>query len=672
MKQKAFTLKTLIFSLICLLIVCFFPAFSSKYMLLKDSMTGYLPVIPLFLIIILSFAWNIIVSRISNKLSLNSKELAVVFCFMLFISWIPYTNSSLVRHLILPRYTELTSNATWKEAKVTARLPDELFPAGEEGKAIGDKVHFTFIQGAEKGTTFKDRIPFAPWLGPLTRWIPILLVLSICVLGLTFIVHRQWSYHEQLRYPLASVADSLIKQDDSGLGGMIYRNRLFIAGFAFVFILKLLIYLNTWFPTQTPKIPSEYSLAWQNIFPILRNSNAMMFCVNWMSISFAMIGIAFLVPSDVSLSVGLTAPLGSLLAVNYYLATGNPVSGGDLDLMRSGGFIAFGIILLYTGRTYYFPLFMKAFVPNWKTKNEIDLSQVWAARIFLLAYICLIFIFKAIGFNITVSFVYVTFLLLVFLVITRLVCETGIPNITPQWSLPQLMTGLFGPAAIGALPIIFMTLLSTTIANSSNLSMPYMATGLRVLDDNKVNLKRFAIISQFVVLLAIIVCLVCTLGISYSKGEGKLEYGEKRTIQDGVTQILKMKDTGELASSDAASAIGKLGMIRSDGKTMGYVLAGIIAIIVLYILRFRFAKWPIHPIFLIMLGTAIAQSTWFCFLFGWLIKNLVVKFGGGSAYKKLKPLFIGLIVGEFTCFAVTLLVGLIYYLFTGQAAGHFR
>lgn len=673
--KKSFTLKTWIFGLVCLLIVCFFPHFSSKYLLLNDAISGYLPALPLFLIIILSFLWNLITSKISKKLTLSSKELAVVFCFMIFISWIPHIESSLVRHLILPRYTELTSNATWKEAGLTSRLPKELFPQGQDGSAIGEKVHFSFIQGKNdnKSKLSLDDIPYKAWVGPMLQWIPIIMLFSICLLGLTYIIHRQWSYHEQLRYPLASVVDSLIAQNKDGSGGTIYRNKIFIAGFVFVFVLQLIMFMNSCFPTQFPRIPYGYQLPWQTIFPILgkSQSNARIFDLNWMQLSFAIIGIAFLVPSDVSLSVGLTAPLGSLLAVNYFLTTGDPVSSSDLGILRSGGFIAFGIILLYTGRSYYFPLFLKAFVPNRKISDEIDKSQVWAARIFIIAYISLVLVFIQIGFDLIVSFVYVSFLLLIFLVITRLVCETGIPMITPNWSLPSLMTGLFGPAAIGALPLIFITLLSTTIAGSNPLPMPYMATGLRILDDNKVNLKRFALVSQFVILLALIVCIFMTLGISYIKGEGKLSYGETLHINKGVYQVLNMKDTGELDLAENSSTFEKFNLLRSDGKTVGIVITGIIAVLALYLLRFRFAKWQLHPIFIIILGSTI-QGTWFCFLIGWFIKNTVVKLGGGKSYNHLKPLFIGLIVGEFAGVILRIISGLIYFLITGNPLKVFR
>ena len=43
---------------------------------------------------------------------------------------------------------------------------------------------------------------------------------------MTFMVHRQWTRHEQLRYPLASVVDMLIRQDSRKPGGTIFRRAL--------------------------------------------------------------------------------------------------------------------------------------------------------------------------------------------------------------------------------------------------------------------------------------------------------------------------------------------------------------------------------------------------------------------------------------------------------------
>jgi len=256
-------------------------------------------------------------------------------------------------------------------------------------------------------------------------------------------------------------------------------------------------------------------------------------------------------------------------------------------------------------------------------------------------------------------------LLLVFLVVTRLVCETGIPTIAPAWSLPGLMTGLCGPAAIGAAPLVFMGLLSRTMADSTQLIMPYMATSLKILDDHKVRLHRFAIVAKGAIVLVLIAGFVAILTVSYTSGEGNLLKGERDILTQGVDEVLKMNELGQIEASEAAQGFGKLGLLRTNGRTLGWVLAGLIAVLITYGLRFRFARWPLHPLFLILAGTWVAQSTWFCFLLGWGIKSLVVRFGGGRSYNAAKPLFIGLIVGELMCVAMSFVVGLIYYWVTG-------
>lgn len=151
-------------------------------------------------------------------------------------------------------------------------------------------------------------IPYSAWAAPLLHWLPLIILLALVLIALTFLVHRQWTVHEQLRYPLASVADALIKQDGRQIGGTLYRNRLFWISFLFVVGFHLLRYIHAWFPNQLPRVSVEYVHEWFKVLPILEpdRSNAVFFVMHWMPISFAIIGIAFFVPADVSLSMGLT------------------------------------------------------------------------------------------------------------------------------------------------------------------------------------------------------------------------------------------------------------------------------------------------------------------------------------------------------------------------------
>jgi hypothetical protein len=658
MGKQAFTAKAMIFGLIGLVIVCVFQAYSAG-----DVIRGYLPIVPLFLIALLSFGWNMTAGRIARRLTLSAGELALIFGLMLAISWIPAMQRAFVRQMVLPRYEELTTNTTWREAGVTTRLPARLFPRGQDGEIIGEKTHLGMIQG---GMTMKE-VPYRQWVEPLLNWMPFVLVLALSLLALSLMVHRQWTKHEQLRYPLVAVVDALIQQDTFKPGGAIFRNRLFRVGFAFVFGIQLLRYLHQWYPSNIPAISMDYGLGWNRLFPSIVPSNASMFVLNWMPISFAVIGIAFLVPTDVSLSMGLTAPLGTLFAVQYYLVTGSPMSAGSLETFRVGGFIAFAAILTYTGRTYYFPILRKA-IGLGRGEKDIDPGGVWAARVFLAGYLALVLVVAGMGVGLPMAWIIVTFVLLMFLVVTRLVCESGLPMLVSGWSLPGLLSGLLGPAALGSTPLMFVMFLSSTIAgsNSSQLAMPYMATSLKLLDDNKVHLQRFAIAAKIAIVAALAVGFAAVITIAYTKGGGNLNKTERAVWTQGVNQVLGMKDFGQYEASEAASGVARLGLVRPDGGTVRLVLTGLVVVIACYMLRFRFAKWPLHPLFFLVLGTGASSMSWTCFLLGWLIKTLVVKVGGSRVYRLAQPLFIGFIMGEFMCLAMAFAFGLIYRLVTGN------
>ena len=168
MNKRAFTLKSILLGLFGLLIVSIFPSYSVSVLKLKGSIKGYLPVVPLFLIVVLSYGWNRIAGRFNRRLALSARELAVVFGLMAMVSWLPGVQQAMVRHVVLPRYEELTTNASWQEAGVTTRLPDRLFPRGVNGEMIGEQTHFGMIQGGMD----LDAIPYSAWIAPLLNWMP--------------------------------------------------------------------------------------------------------------------------------------------------------------------------------------------------------------------------------------------------------------------------------------------------------------------------------------------------------------------------------------------------------------------------------------------------------------------------------------------------------------------
>jgi hypothetical protein len=84
-------------------------------------------------------------------------------------------------------------------------------------------------------------------------------------------------------------------------------------------------------------------------------------------------------------------------------------------------------------------------------------------------------------------------------------------------------------------------------------------------------------------------------------------------------------------------------------------------------MRMRFLWWPFHPA-----GYAISNSwgmsvAWFPLFIAWVIKSMVMRFGGLKLLRQLTPLFMGLMLGEFvigsSLSVVGTALGKLYYSF---------
>ena len=661
MEARAFTAKSILFGLLGGLIITLFSGYNNAVLSQMDVVGNYLPLLGVFFICFLSFVWNLAAGRIAPRLALCHKELVVVLGMILAVCWIPGTGlyQNLVPQLVLPDYYH-SVKPTWQEAGILDYLPRALFPRVGAERKLDEAVHMGFIQGAG-GAINPAKIPFGAWLMPFVYWMTFVGLFAGATVGLALLVHRQWAHHEQLRYPLASVADALIVQSPGRRYGEIFSQRLFWWGMLPILGLYTLNYLGVWFPGRLPAIPMEYSIDLSPIFPILTQSDT--FCLHWFWISYTIIGIAYFVPSDVGLSVGLTSAVGAAVGAQYYLLTGKPLAAPDLEVFRGGGYVAFALILAYTGRTYYGPVLMKAMGLGKRLAHERQ--SILAARVFLLAYAGMVIMLRALGMDLLIAFLYVSFMLLMFLVLTRLVCESGIPVLMPSWVPGDLLVKLMGPAAVGPGALVFIYFLGSIFtAGSKQSMMPFMATSFKVADDAKVRMSKFLGVLVSAMLVALVVGFCASLWYAYGYGSARTGGGE---LEKAVRHLFTLKDTGQLAAAAGTRGLAKLALFRADARVNTFFLTGLLVVVFAYVLRFRFSKWPIHPLLFLLVGTWTAYCTWASFLLGWGIKSLVVKLGGGRAYNQLKPLFIGIIMGELLACAGMILAAFIYRLVTGES-----
>ena len=85
--------------------------------------------------------------------------------------------------------------------------------------------------------------------------------------------------------------------------------------------------------------------------------------------------------------------------------------------------------------------------------------------------------------------------------------------------------------------------------------------------------------------------------------------------------------------------------------------AGMLVTLFLVFMRMRFLWWPFHPA-----GYAVSNSwgmaiAWFPLFIAWIIKSLVMRFGGLRVHRQGTPFFLGLMLGEFVVGSTLSIVG---------------
>jgi hypothetical protein len=91
-----------------------------------------------------------------------------------------------------------------------------------------------------------------------------------------------------------------------------------------------------------------------------------------------------------------------------------------------------------------------------------------------------------------------------------------------------------------------------------------------------------------------------------------------------------------------------------------HVAGGAVATVLLSILRLRYAWWPIHPIGYLFMSTWPMQKLWYSIAIGWLVRTLVLRFGGAQLYLTVQKAMLGMIVGEAVASFVWLMLGILF------------
>ncbi len=78
--------------------------------------------------------------------------------------------------------------------------------------------------------------------------------------------------------------------------------------------------------------------------------------------------------------------------------------------------------------------------------------------------------------------------------------------------------------------------------------------------------------------------------------------------------------------------------------------------------RQRLSWWPVHPIGFPIGANSMMNHVWFSVFLAWMIKKIVLRYGGAALYQRSQAFFLGLIAGQVLCNGIWLVIDY----FTGQ------
>ncbi|MCY3789606.1 MAG: hypothetical protein OXH63_12550, partial [Gemmatimonadetes bacterium] len=163
--------------------------------------------------------------------------------------------------------------------------------------------------------------------------------------------------------------------------------------------------------------------------------------------------------------------------------------------------------------------------------------------------------------------------------------------------------------------------------------MAPLSNGLRLTSETTGNRRRllWGIVGAMFITLA--VSIYYTLHLAYDYGGVNLHnqfFGQSFPSYPSRFALRKLSEPSE---------------VSIDGWL--WTLSGGLVMALLMIARQRLMWWPFHP-----LGFAVSAGwtmlyIWFSVFLAWLIKLVILRYGGVGLYHKIRPFFLGLIAGQF-------------------------
>lgn len=562
-------------------------------------------------------ALNMLIQQFARDAALSYGELLTIYIMMAVgVSLCGCDVVQTLVHIIVSPFWFVTPENEWAEL-FHPYLP-KYFTLKNKAISMG------FFKG---GTSFWEGEYIKAWLPPATVWIGFILLLLFMMLCINTILRKQWIERERLTYPIVRLPQEMSK--GGGATGIL-RNKAMWIGFILAAAINLINGVSFLYPA-IPYIPVKHQ--W-----VFRFTEKPWNAVGWMPVSFYpfVLGIGFLMPLDLSFSCWFfylfwkaERVIGSAIGIRL---PGYPFSSEQ----ATGVWIGIFAFTIWVSRHHLKRVFSTAFGKRLQEKNEEKepMSYRMALLGILVGMVLLVVFCKSLGMAVFLALTYFLIYFALGATITRIRAELGPPvhdlyGVGPDYIITRIM----GTRRIGANNLTAMTLFYWLNRESyRSFPMAHQLEGMKLAEEGNIHPRRLFLAIMIAGFMGGISCFWAVLQFGYRLGSGVRFGGPARWFAiEGFHRLAWWLSYPQ----------------STDFRGLGFTAFGLIFSVTLLIMRMRFFWWPLHPI-----GYAISywwamNLLWFPVFLSFIVKTLILRYGGLSSYRRAVPFFWGLILGEY-------------------------
>lgn len=593
----------------------------NNYFIQNTKIGGnHFPVGAIFVLSILIIVVNVIIRKVKPGTELKPAELITIWLMMAASSGMGGMGlmECLPATLVTPIYFATPENE-WEDV-LYRHIPEWIMVWDE-------KACTYFYEGIPGGMP----IPWGVWIKPMLVWTLFACIIFFGMVCLSVILREQWIDRERFTFPLIQVPIEMVEQPEGrNLFNSFFKNRVMLFGLAVPFVYHMVNGLHSYMPVipQFPSVFNLYEPFTEKPWITLRWWPALRFFI-----FFSVIGITYLLTLEVSFSLWFFFLMfkAQYIVMNAMGLRIDPWTSASRQVM--GGSFIFTIFVFWVGREHIGAVVRKTFSKQGGPDDSNEpMPYRWAFTGFIASLILVVVGCYVAGISLWVGATISMSILITSVVLTWMVANGGLLLVQAPYFPSEYAQVIFGSAVIGARSTAVMGFERTFLRDWGEFLMPHVMHAFKVTDLTRINRRKLLEAITVAVAIAIVISWYATLSVAYHKGGFHMSPGPYvNRARNYFTQM-------------ALSIQNRQG---TNWPHVSSMIAGAVVTTFLLFMRHRFIWWPLHPIGYLLGSTYPPFFLWGTIFIGWLAKYIILKYGGIRTQRKMRPFFLGLILGEY-------------------------